>query len=74
MAAKHGKHHTIAAHHGHGKLHGKFHKGGALKSAGHHGLIGDGHGKGMKAHPGHHGPKGGHLIASPSNVGKLGHK
>lgn len=74
MAVKHGKHKTIAAHHGDGGIHHKFSKGGAMKHSGHHGLIGDGKGKGMKAHPGVHGPKSGHIMATPSNVGKLGHK
>ena len=71
--AKH--HRTVSAEHGskHGAHH-DFHKGAAHKKSGHHGLIGDGKGKGMKAHPGIGHSKGGHFIATPSNVGKLGHK
>lgn len=55
---------TMKAEHGskHG-AHGKFHKGGAMKHSGHHGLIGAGKHKG-----------GGSLIATPSNVSKLGSK
>lgn len=62
--AAHGMSKTIKAEHGSKQgAHGKFHKGAALKKGGHHGLIGVGRHKG-----------GGSLIASPSNVGKLGHK
>jgi len=72
--AKSGHHKTISKEHGSAKgAHGEFHKGGALKKSGHHGLIGDGKGKGMKAHAGIHSASKGHFIASPSNVGKLGH-
>jgi hypothetical protein len=70
--AKDGKHVTVE---GPDKsLIHKFSKGGALKKSGHHGIIGDGKGKGMKAHKGIHGAEKGHFMASPSNVGKLGHK
>jgi hypothetical protein len=71
---KDGHHKTISAKHGSEHGAGPFHKGGALKKAGHHGLIGDGKGHGMKAHKGVHGAKEGHFMASASNVGKLGHK
>lgn len=60
----HGKSHTMKAEHGSTKgAHGKFHKGGALKKSGHHGLIGVGKHKG-----------GGSLMVTPSNAGKLGSK
>lgn len=63
--AMHAKAHTMKAEHGsHGhKEHHKFSKGGAMKKSGHHGLIGSGKHKG-----------GGSLIATPSNVSKLGSK
>jgi hypothetical protein len=55
---------TMKSEHGSTKgAHGKFHKGGAMKSGGHHGLIGTGKHKG-----------GGSLIATPSNMGKIGSK
>lgn len=75
------KSHTMSEEHGsHKGAHGKFHKGAALKKSGHHGLIGSGkHHGGKAAHLGPklmkgHGKAGGSLIATPANVGKLGHK
>ncbi len=63
MAIKSGQHKTVSKEHGSTKgAHGSFHKGGAMKKSGHHGLIGDG-GKGK-----------GRFMVSTSNVGKLGHK
>jgi hypothetical protein len=55
---------TMKAEHGSTKgAHGKFHKGAAMKHSGHHGLISSGKSKG-----------GGHLIATPSNMSKIGSK
>lgn len=61
--AEHASSHTMKeGNAGKHELHKKFHKGGgAMKAEGHHGLIGAGKHKG-----------GGSLVATPSNVSKLG--